>query len=221
MVAPLKNPPGEKFVYSDVGYIVLGDLVRKVDGRTLDRFAEEEIFGPLMMGRTRFKPGFGDSALLVPTESIDGEYKPGIVHDPRARAMGGVAGHAGLFGSASDLARYCQMLLNGGELNGKRIMSVETVKLMLTPRPSPDEQVLRMYGFDVVSPYDSPRGKHFPKGVSFGHTGFTGCSMWIDPQSKTFVILMTSRLHPDGKGDVKKLRSDVATAVAEATGIGG
>ena len=220
MIAPLKNPPGEKFVYSDVGYIVLGDLVRKVDGRPLDQFAAEEIFGPLLMARTRFKPGFGDSALLVPTEAIEGEFRPGVVHDPRARAMGGVAGHAGLFGTASDLARYCQMLLNGGELNGKRIMSAETVKLMLTPRPSPDDKVLRMYGFDVVSSYDSPRGKRFPKGVSFGHTGFTGCSIWVDPQSKVYVILMTSRLHPDGKGDVKKLRSDVATAVAEAMGIG-
>lgn len=215
IAAPLQHKPGEKFVYSDVGYIVLGELVGRVDGRTLDRFAAEEVFGPLMMARTCFKPNLGDLALLVPTEAIDGDYKRGVVHDPRARAMGGVAGHAGLFGSATDLARFCQMLLNGGALSGKRILSVEAVKLMLTPRPSPDDSVLRTYGFDVVSPYDSPRGQYFPKGTSFGHTGFTGTSLWIDPESKLYVILLTSRLHPDGKGDVKQLRYDVATAVAE------
>lgn len=215
---PLARKPGEKFVYSDVGYIVLGELVRKVDGRTLDQFAAEEIFAPLSMTRTTFKPNSGYTAILVPTEPIDGEYRPGVVHDPRARAMGGVAGHAGLFGPAADLARYCQMLLNGGELEGKRILKAETVRMMLQPRPSPDDQVLRTYGFDVVSPYDSPRGEHFPKGASFGHTGFTGGSIWVDPTSKTYVILLTSRLHPDGNGDVKKLRHDVATAVAEAIG---
>lgn len=212
--APLKHgPPGQKFVYSDVGYIVLGEVVKRVSGRPLDAFAQEEIFRPLMMLRTRFKPDMTN--VVVPTAPIGGEYKPGLVHDPRAQKLGGVAGHAGLFGSAQDLSRFCQMILNGGELGGNRVMKAETIAEMTKPRPGPDNTI-RTFGFDVVSRYDSPRGKHFPKGVSFGHTGFTGTSLWIDPESKVYVVLLTSRLHPDGEGDVKQLRYDVATAAAEA-----
>lgn len=212
--APLKYKTGEDFRYSDVGYIVLGEVVKMVDGRPLDQFAKDEIFTPLMMLRTSYNTPF--ELLAVPTESIKGNYLAGKVHDPRAAAMGGVAGHAGLFSTTQDLARYCQMLLNGGEIKGgKRILKPETVAEMTKPRPAGKDGVLRTYGFDCVSSYDSPRGNLFPKGTSFGHTGFTGGSIWIDPESGVYVVLLTSRLHPDGKGDVKQLRSDVATKVAE------
>jgi serine-type D-Ala-D-Ala carboxypeptidase len=215
--APLKYKTGEDFRYSDVGYIVLGEVVKMVDGRPLDQFAQDEIFAPLTMLRTSYNTPF--ELLAVPTEPIKGSYLVGKVHDPRAAAMGGVAGHAGLFSTTQDLARYCQMLLNGGEVkDGKRILKAESVAEMIKPRPAGKDGVLRTYGFDCVSSYDSPRGKHFPKGTSFGHTGFTGGSIWIDPESGVYIVLLTSRLHPDGKGDVKQLRSDVATAVAEIVG---
>lgn len=216
----LKQPPGEKFVYSDVGYIVLGELVRVVDGRTLDVFAAEEIYRPLGMSRTTFKPDATLAALCVPTEKRDGRFTPGQVHDPRAYAMGGVAGHAGLFATAADVATYCRMIVGGGAAGrGQRILKSETIAEMIKPRPAPDEKTLRTYGFDCVSSYDSPRGKHFTKGKSFGHTGYTGGSVWIDPDTSVWVVLLTSRVYPDGKGDVKQLRHDVATAAAEIVGV--
>jgi serine-type D-Ala-D-Ala carboxypeptidase len=219
--ASLKHgPPGENFVYSDVGYIVLGEIVHRVAGRPLDQFFADEIARPLKMSRTQFRPDAAALAdALVPTEKIAGQFRPGIVHDPRARTMGNVAGHAGLFGTAQDLSRFCRMLLNAGQLDDARILQPQTVAEMIKPRPGPGDTI-RTFGFDVVSPYDSPRGQHFPKGHSFGHTGFTGTSLWIDPQSKVYIILLTSRLHPDGKGDVKKLRYDVGTKVGEIVGSG-
>jgi CubicO group peptidase (beta-lactamase class C family) len=217
-VAPLEHPTGKSFVYSDVGYIVLGELIRVVDGRTVDQFADDEIFKPLLMLRTGFRPDF--KLLTVPTADRNGIFTAGEVHDPRALAMGGVAGHAGLFGTASDLAKFCQMILAGGvDFGGRRMLKAETVAMMTQPRPAPNPLNLRTYGFDSVSRYDSPRGAKFTKGKSFGHTGYTGGSIWIDPDSGVFIILLTSRLHPDGKGDVKQLRYDVATAVAVAFGL--
>jgi uncharacterized protein YbbC (DUF1343 family) len=140
----------------------------------------------------------------------------GEVHDPRAYALGGFAGHAGLFGTADDLARYCRMILGGGQLDGTRILAESTVREMTTPRPFPDGSDARTYGFDVDTPYSSPRGDRFPRGSSFGHTGFTGTMFWMDPASKAFVILLTNSVHPDGRGSVISLRRYVSTAVAEA-----
>ncbi len=217
-VAPLKNAPGTTFAYSDVGYIVLGELVRLIDGRTIDTFAQDEICKPLLMRQTSYLPT--NRASIVPTEARDGVFTPGEVHDPRAHKMGGVAGHAGLFASADDVAKFCQMILRGGVARGgAHILKPETVAEMIKPRPAPNDQTLRTYGFDCVSPYDSPRGKAFARGKSFGHTGYTGGSIWMDPDSGVYIVLLTSRLHPDGKGDVKQLRFDVATAVAEALGL--
>lgn len=214
--SPLHYEPGAKFVYSDVGYIALGELARAVSGRSLDAFAREEIFQPLGMTETGYLPPDALKHRIAPTERRDGRWTPGVVHDPRAHALGGVAGHAGVFGTAADLARYCRMLLNGGALDGRRVLSEAAVREMTLARPLPDGTGVRSYGFDVDTPYSSPRGERFTKGVSFGHTGFTGTSFWVDPRRDVFVILLTNAIHPDGKGKVIGLRRDVSTAVADA-----
>lgn len=208
----LTATPGDRFVYSDVNYIILGKLVEKVAGLTLDKAAAAWVFEPLGMTDTGFLPG--DKARCAPTEPFEGEMLRGTVHDPRARALGGVAGHAGLFSTANDLAKYAQMILNEGVgANGKRILSPLTVRLMTDPGDTPPRQ-RRGLGWDVETSFSSPRGALFgPR--SFGHTGFTGTSIWIDPDSKTYVIVLTSRLYPDGKGgSPTALRNKVATAVA-------
>jgi uncharacterized protein YbbC (DUF1343 family)/CubicO group peptidase (beta-lactamase class C family) len=224
---PLANPPGEKFVYSDVGYEVLGELIRKVSGKTLDQFAQERIFAPLGMRDTGFRrlpplpPGEGRGGAgeradalrrIAPTEQREGRWMRGEVHDPRAYALGGVAGHAGLFSTADDLARFCRMLLAGGSLGEARVLSPLGVEALTRPRFLGDGDV-RALGFDMATGYARNRGELFPEG-SYGHTGWTGTSLWIDPSSKTFVVFLSNRVHPDGKGDVGRLRGIVATIVA-------
>jgi len=211
-----KWEPGSRFVYSDVGYIVLGHVVRLVDGRPLDVFAEQEIFGPLNMTDTTFNPPEAWTSRIAPTEQRDGHWLRGQVHDPRANAIGGVAGHAGLFSTAADLERYCRMLLNGGTLDGVRILSQRAVDRMTEAHWFEHGQIGRAYGFDVDSPFSSPRGERFAIGRSFGHTGFTGTSLWIDPQHQAYVILLSSRLHPDGAGSTTRMRRQVANAAADA-----
>lgn len=207
--------PGTRFVYSDVGYIVAAELVRRVSGKRIDEFAEENIFRPLGMRATCFapadKPGF-DLLRVAPTQMRDGQWMRGQVHDPRAHAMGGVAGHAGLFSTADDLAIFCQMILNGGTYNGARILAPYTIQRMISAHSLPASE-MRGIGWDVNTPFSSNRGDIFPVG-SFGHTGFTGTSLWIDPWSDAFVIVLTNRLHPDGRGDVTRLRSTIASIVA-------
>jgi uncharacterized protein YbbC (DUF1343 family)/CubicO group peptidase (beta-lactamase class C family) len=207
--------PGTKFIYSDVGFIVLGEVVKTVSGKPLEQFARDEIFAPLRMADTSYRPPEALRPRIAPTEQRDGHWMVGEVHDPRAYALGGVAGHAGLFGTADDLARFCRMILGGGRLDGTRILSEATVREMTTPRPLPDGSDARTYGFDVDTPYSSPRGDRFPHGTSFGHTGFTGTMFWMDPASKSYVVLLTSSVHPDGRGNVINLRRYVSTAVAE------
>ena len=223
---PLESPPGTRFRYSDVGYEVLGELVHRVSGMTLDEFSEREIFRPLRMKDTRFFPlsrrekkGIGaltrpPMSRIAPTERRDDHWMRGEVHDPRAYAVGGVAGHAGLFSTADDLSRWCRMILGGGRLDSSRILSPLGVEAMTRPRFFGDGD-LRALGFDVATAYSRNRGDLFPPG-SFGHTGFTGTSVWIDPSSGVYVVFLSSRLHPDGKGDVNRLRGLVATTVASA-----
>jgi uncharacterized protein YbbC (DUF1343 family)/CubicO group peptidase (beta-lactamase class C family) len=229
---PLRNPPGTRFTYSDIGFITLGEVVKRVSGMPLDQFAKENIFQPLGMRETGFRPAATLRARIAPTENRRGQlsylgdtptnlgaegdvWLRGQVHDPTSYRMGGVAGHAGLFSTAKDLAIYCQMILNGGEYNGVRVLSVLSVAEMTRPRLVTNNGGTRGLGWDINTSFSSNRGELFPLG-SFGHTGFTGTSIWIDPASQMFVVFLSNRVHPDGKGDVGPLRGRVATIVAGA-----
>ncbi|MCY7344698.1 MAG: DUF1343 domain-containing protein [Pyrinomonadaceae bacterium] len=245
----LRQPAGTKFVYSDIGFIVLGEIVERVIGESVNVFSSKwskSLFGddttffrfdpieetkPDFSARTTLVLG-GRIPRIAPTENIKGQNSylgskyegddkmgnqilRGRVHDPTAFRMGGVAGHAGLFSTADDLARYCQMLLNGGVLDGKRILSAQTIAKMTAPVVVSETGATRGLGWDMNSSFSANRGEFFPLG-SFGHTGFTGTSIWIDRVSNTFVIFLSNRVHPDGKGDVTPLRAKVATVAASA-----
>jgi uncharacterized protein YbbC (DUF1343 family) len=214
-----QNPPGSRFTYSDVNYIVLGELVEKLGGMPLDQFAAKRIFAPLGMKDTGYRPDEKLRDRCAPTEKRDGKWLPGTVHDPRAALLDGVAGHAGLFGTPDDLAVYAQMILENGAYEGTRVLPPLTVRAMTTPRPVPlagGAQGYRAYGWDMQTSYSTNRGDLFAAGRSFGHTGFTGTSLWIDPDSQTVVVFLSNRVHPDGKGNVTRLRGQVATIAASA-----
>jgi uncharacterized protein YbbC (DUF1343 family)/CubicO group peptidase (beta-lactamase class C family) len=205
------SPPETRFVYSDINFIVLGALVERVSGMPLDVYCAQKIFAPLGMVHTRFLPPQGWLPQIAPTEYDEhGQMLRGVVHDPTARRMGGVAGHAGLFSTADDLAKFAQALLDG-----KTILSPLTIEKMSTPQQPPYASALRGFGWDIDSPFSSNRGELLPVG-SFGHTGFTGTSVWIDPTTHTYIILLTNAVHPRGKGLTVSLRARVATAVAAA-----
>ena len=219
----LVEPPGTKSRYSDVNFILLGEIVRRVAGEPLDRFCAREVFGPLGMKDTGFRPfdpavavafTAAGSGRIAPTEHRAEGLLRGVVHDPTSRRMGGVAGHAGLFTTANDLARFARMMLGGGELDGRHILRPATVKLM-TAVQSPPGLARRGFGWDIDSPYAGPRGAHFPIG-SFGHTGWTGTSLWIDPFSGTSVVFVANRNHPTEAGNVIALRRKLGTLAAEA-----
>jgi CubicO group peptidase (beta-lactamase class C family) len=213
--AKLDNPPGTVFKYSDINFFLLGEIVQRVSGMPLQDFVHREIYGPLKMKDTGYLPPHRKLARIAPTEVVDGKPWRGVVHDPTARHMGGVAGHAGLFTTAADMARYARMLLNGGELDGVHLFTPETVRLMTSVQTPPAISAKRGLGWDIDSPYAGPRGKLFPVG-SYGHTGWTGGSLWIDPYSKTFVIFMSNRNHPTEAGNVLPLRRELGTLAAEA-----
>ncbi len=211
-------PPGARWIYSDINFETLGELVRRISGEPFDVYCAEHIFKPLGMKDTGFKPASALRNRIAPTQyqhGTTGKMLWGEVHDPTAYNMGGVAGHAGLFSTADDLAKFAQMLLEGGSLGGARILSPLSVQKITMPESPPGKPEVRGLGWDIDSPYSSPRGELFPVG-SFGHTGFTGTSIWIDPFSKTYVITLTNRVHPNGKGDVSELRAKIATIVAAA-----
>lgn len=236
----LRSQPGTAFVYSDIGFIVLGEVVERVSGEPLDVFVKKNQFAGLR--NTTFRrfgtegASAGNAAVnvseIAPTEDVCGQMsylgstpeatcRPlekilrGVVHDPTAYRMNGVAGHAGLFSNADDLAKICKMILDGGVLDGRRILSPQTVARMTAPVVVSETGNTRGLGWDINTPFSSNRGELFPLG-SFGHTGFTGTSIWIDPNSETFVIFLSNRVHPDGKGDVTSLRAKVATIAASA-----
>lgn len=200
-------PPGERFIYSDVGFIVLGQLIERVSGQRLDAFAAENIFAPLKMSETRFNPPEVLRRRAAATETRDGEWLIGRVHDPRAARMDGVAGHAGLFSTAADLMRFGQALCNGGQLDGTRILSDAALTEMTTARSVP--RGMRAYGWDVRSPYSSNRATAYSD-AAYGHGGFTGTVLWIDPVEKVVFVFLSNRLHPDGKGSVNGLAAKVA-----------
>ena len=207
---PLAAAPGGKFTYSDLGYILLGWIVEDVSGQSLDRFARDAIFTPLRMADTGYLPDAAHRARCAATGPEGTTWLKGRVHDPRAHLMGGVAGHAGLFSTGPDLARYARMLLLGGELDGARIMSAGSVARMLKPETVPGG--LRAPGWDSKTGYSSQRGMHLSDSA-VGHGGFTGTSLWIDPKRDIFVVLLATRLHPAGKGVVNPLFGAVTTVL--------
>jgi uncharacterized protein YbbC (DUF1343 family)/CubicO group peptidase (beta-lactamase class C family) len=213
------TPPGTKFCYSDVNFITLAELVHQVSGQPLNDYCAKEIFKPLGMKDTCFNPPATLKSRIAPTDYQGHGLRWGQVSDPTAHRMGGVTGHAGLFSTANDLAILCQMLIDGGAYRGQRIFSEKTVAAMEKPRRIPGSSIQRGLGWDIHSPYSKIFDTSFPAG-SFGHTGYTGTSIWIDPRSETFLIILTSRLHPHGQGNVRPLRVATAAAVAAAFAMG-
>jgi uncharacterized protein YbbC (DUF1343 family) len=207
-----RQRPGFTFRYSDINFELLGEIVKRVSGDNLDVFAKREIFEPLGMRDSGFRPA--DKTRIAPTEQTAEGMLRGVVHDPTARRMGGVAGHAGLFTTIHDLTLYCRMLLRGGA----PIFKMETVKMLTSVATPPNVAVRRAGGFDIDSAFSRPRGEIFPLG-SYGHTGFTGGMMWIDPFSKTFYVFLSNRVHPNGSGDVLRLQVALGTLAADAAGV--
>jgi uncharacterized protein YbbC (DUF1343 family)/CubicO group peptidase (beta-lactamase class C family) len=229
---PLRSAPGTKFIYSDIGFIALGEVVHRVSGISLDQFARQNIFDPLGMRSTGFRPRRSLVRRIAPTEKRRGQlsylgdnprdaggeadkWLRGEVHDPTSFRMAGVAGHAGLFSTARDVAIYCQMILNKGTFRGARILSPASIAAMTQPRLVAENGWSRGLGWDIDTNFSTNRGDAFPPG-SFGHTGFTGTSIWIDPATDMFVVFLSNRVHPNGKGDVAALRGKVATIAASA-----
>lgn len=217
-VAP-DRPPGSAFVYSDVNFIVLGALVERLSGQTLDQYAAEHVFVPLDMKETRFLPQAAWMARIAPTEDENHHPLRGVVQDPTAQRMGGVAGHAGMFSTADDLARFAQALLDGG----RGVLTSATIAKMTAPQQPVNSTALRGFGWDIDSPLSTNRGELLPLG-SFGHTGFTGTSLWIDPATETYIVLLTNAVHMNTiagheKGSAVSLRTRVGTAVAAALAL--
>jgi len=220
MIEKPNAPPGTHFVYSDINFILLGELVHRLSGQMLSDYAREHIFLPLGMHETMFQPPASLIPRIAPTERDGAKGPPlrGVVHDETSRYMGGVAGHAGLFSTGDDLARFCEMMLRKGELDGTRLFSPLTVEKFTTPQSPPDQPILRGLGWDIDSQFSGNRGDLFPIG-SYGHTGFTGTSIWIDPVSDTYVILLANSVHPFRRPAITSLRGRVATITAAALGV--
>jgi CubicO group peptidase (beta-lactamase class C family) len=212
----LAYEPGTKSLYSDLGEVLLGEILERVAGESLDAFARRRIFEPLGMKDTGYRPAAALLARIAPTENDPwrGRLLRGEVHDENAFALGGVAPHAGLFGTAPDLSRFAQMLLNGGVYDNRRIVSRETVERFTRRAGIPESS--RALGWDTPSPGSSAGTLLSPR--SFGHTGFTGTSLWIDPDRKLFLILLTNRVHPTRANDAvpKVVRAAVADAIVRA-----
>ncbi|GLQ69767.1 serine hydrolase domain-containing protein [Gluconobacter albidus] len=220
MTSPLINQPGEKFVYSDINYIMLGLLVEKLSGVPLNQYVKVNILDPLGMTESGYLPSSSLRPLIAPTQyDAQGVMLRGVVHDPTARRMGGVAGHAGFFSDAQDMSLYAQALLDRLKGRPSRFpLRQETLVLMTTPQQPTGKTDLRGLGWDIDTHYSSPRGDVFSR-RSFGHTGFVGTSLWIDPDSDSYVLILTNRVHPSGGHSVVKLRHDVATAAGKALGL--
>jgi uncharacterized protein YbbC (DUF1343 family)/CubicO group peptidase (beta-lactamase class C family) len=211
-------PPDSHFEYSDINYVVLAELVRHLTGERIDRYALQHIWKPLGMSHTRYLPPARWRPKIAPTEpEPDGRFLRGVVNDPTARSMGGVTGDAGVFSTAGDLAKLCQMMLNGGRgANGARILSALAVAKMTTPQTPFNIPQVRGLGWDIDTPFSNNRGDYLPVG-SYGHSGFTGTSIWIDPTSDTYIIILANAIHPHQRPPLKSIlamRSEVANRVA-------
>lgn len=218
----LTTPPSERFAYSDMNFVVLAELVKKVSGKNVHEFSQEHIFQPLGMKETMYLPGEELRKRAAPTEKRGDAWMRGEVHDPRAYKLGGIAGHAGLFSTAQDLAIYANAMLGRGEYAGVRIMQEETWSDMTAPRRVPGRNNegesydgLRGLGWDMRTGFSSNRGQGMSD-AAFGHGGFTGTGIWIDPEKDLFVIFLSNRVHPNGKGNVNPLIGRVGTIAVEA-----
>ncbi len=208
------GPPETKFVYSDINFILIGEIVHRLSGLPENEYVKRILFDPLGMKHTGYLPSASLKARIAPTErEKNGAILRGVVDDPTARYMGGVAGDAGVFSTADDLGRFCQMILDGGD----GIFSPATIGEFTASATAPAQPVLRGLGWDIQSPYSRVRGELFPVG-SFGHTGYTGTSIWIDPASQTYVVLLTNSVHPRVRKAITPLRSEIATIVAAGVG---
>ena len=209
---PLIAKPDTRYLYSDLGYIVLGAIAARATGHDLSTLSHDAVFSPLGLVNTGFSPGPAACARAVPTEARNGSWLQGAVHDPRAARLGGVAGHAGLFSTADDLARFARALLNGGELDGVRVWSDSTVDEMLRPQGVVGHR--RALGWDVVRVWDASAGR---TRETLGHGGFTGTYLWLDRERDVFVVFLSSRLHPAGRGNVQALVAQIRGAVLAST----
>ncbi len=223
------HPPGSFFRYSDINFVLLGLLVQRASGIPLNEFAVKRLYGPLAMRDTGYLPLKRIPVTrIAPTQKMidgaaqslhgdlpEGQTLQGVVHDPTIRFMGGVGGSAGVFTTAGDVARFARMMLNGGELDGVRVLSRESVRLMSSVQSPSGIEWRRSAGWDIDSPYSRPRGSVFPIG-SYGHTGFTGCILWIDPFSKTFYVFLSNRVYPNDKANILELYSQLGTLAALA-----
>jgi uncharacterized protein YbbC (DUF1343 family) len=205
--------PGSRFVYSDLNFIILGEIVKHLSGKSLDRYCHDHIFQPLGMRNTGFNPPPSLYPRLAPTR----ENNIGEVHDPLARRMGGVAGHAGLFTTAEDLAIFAQALLDGGRSPGGQILRPSTVEQMVRPWSPAGKKPLRGLGWAIHSPSESDFGKSLPPG-SYGHKGYTGTLIWIDPLSRTYLIILSNRVYGNGNGKSETVRDQILALVAQALG---
>ena len=211
----LLHPAGTAYIYSDENFEVLGEIVRRVSGMTLDRYCEQHIFKPLGMMDTRFRPSLSQTSRIAPTSSSrpNGHARV-VVNDPTAQRMGGIAGHAGLFSTADDLATFARMLLDGGMFHGVRVLSRDSVAAMTQPASPPSASHVRGLGWDLAEPFVSGGGgERFSPALS-GHTGFTGTMLWIDPASGSYVIVLSNRTYPDGRGDAQPLRKAILAQVS-------
>jgi CubicO group peptidase (beta-lactamase class C family) len=207
------NPFGNRFRYADINFILLGELVKRASGKSLDQFSQEHIFAPLGMFDTMFIPPVEMASSIAPTIGSGKLLRAGVVQDGNARLLDGVAGHAGLFSTISDLSCFAVMLLDQGELNRRRFFSQRVVTQMTAPYFYSGGRIVRGLGWDIYSPFSSPRGRHFSD-MSFGHTGYSGSSIWIDPERDLFVIILTVRLDYRDIRHFSMLRSDISTLAA-------
>jgi serine-type D-Ala-D-Ala carboxypeptidase len=207
------NPPGTHYRYSDINFEALGELVRRVSGLPLDVYCHTRIFSPLGMADTSFKPPASERSRIAPTGYAEGRLRVGEVDDPTAARMGGVAGHAGLFSTAADLAKFAQMMLNGGSWRGIRILSQRSVDEMTNVESPAGAARLRGLGWDLGAAFD-PGPEQLRQMHSYGHTGFTGTLLWIDPGSATYVIILSNRTYPNDAGDAAPLRQQILELVS-------
>ncbi len=203
------TPPGNRFRYADINFILLGEIVKRASLNNLDKFCSENIYAPVGMADTTFLPQ-ADSIVIAPTAGQNKVLKAGVVQDLNARRLGGVAGHAGLFSTASDLTRFATMILNNGKYNGTQIFNERVITQMTSPYFYHKGKIIRGLGWDINSPFSSPRGNYFSD-MSFGHTGYSGSSIWIDPEQDLFVILLTVRLDYTNIRQFNQLRSDISS----------